>query len=114
GKLWGIIDSSRPYLASYLLLALACSLFAGLLAPLAVLFFWAWAWLLMYYMGAAGIHSSARADNSWRSLFTTMTSNVGLVVLIYLTLGVAAALTVTWIVIVPVLMLLDLHDDVGI
>jgi ABC-type transport system involved in multi-copper enzyme maturation permease subunit len=93
GKLWGIIDSARVYLLAYLLSALACAALAGPLAIVWVLFWWVCAWLLMYFMGAVGIDSSARANNSWRSLLATLTANMWFMVL-SLCLGGAAG----WVV----------------
>jgi hypothetical protein len=91
GKLWGIIDSCRPYLLAYLLPALGLAAFAGLLPLFWIVFCWAWAWLLMYFMGTVGIDNSVRAPSTWRSLLATLAANVWTLVLAYLTLGVAVA-----------------------
>ena len=98
GKLWGIIDACRPYLLAYLLPALALAAFAGLLPLFWILFWWAWAWVLMYFMGAVGIDNSVRAASTWRSLFATLTTSFWVTVLGYLTLGVAVAGIVMFLV----------------
>jgi len=97
GKLWGIIDSCRPYLLAYLLPALALAAFAGLLPVFWIVFWWAWAWLLMYFMGTVGIDNSVRAPSTWRSLLATVAANVWVLVLSYLTLGVAVGAVVVFV-----------------
>jgi hypothetical protein len=67
-KLWGTIDAARPYLLAYTVPVLALSILGGFAACLCTLFWWAVTWLMMYFMAAVGIHSSARAASSWRSL----------------------------------------------
>jgi len=94
GKLWGIIDSCRPYLLAYLLPALGLAALAGLLPLFWIVFWWVWVWLLMYFMGTVGIDNSVRAPSTWRSLLATVAANVWVLVLTYLTLGVAVGAVV--------------------
>jgi ABC-type transport system involved in multi-copper enzyme maturation permease subunit len=89
GKLWGIIDSCRPYLLAYLLPALGLAALAGFLPLFWILFCWAWAWVLMYFMGTVGIDNSIRAPSTWRSLLATLAANIWTLVLGYLTFGIA-------------------------
>jgi ABC-type transport system involved in multi-copper enzyme maturation permease subunit len=72
GKLWGIMLVSQVYLAAYAVPAVLLSLLGG---PVAV--FWTVLWLgvtvlAMYYLGAAGLWSSAGSKGSWRSLLSTI------------------------------------------
>lgn len=74
GKLWGIIDSARPYLMGYLAPALAVALFAGPIAVVWTLYWWLATWVMLYFLGAVGIHASASSAGSWQSLLKTFTS----------------------------------------
>lgn len=74
GKLWGIIDSARPYLLAYLGPALVWALPHGLWPIYCTLFFWFAAWGLLYFQGANGVYWSARSSGSWQSLLKTATS----------------------------------------
>ena len=72
GKLWGIMGSSHIYLLAYAAPALVLSVLGGAMALLWVLLWLAVTVLAMYYIGAAGLWASARSQNSWRALLTTM------------------------------------------
>jgi hypothetical protein len=74
GKLWGIIDSARPYLLAYLLPVLLCALGMGILPVLCILYCWFAAWGLLYFQGANGVYWSARSASSWQSLLKTGTT----------------------------------------
>jgi ABC-type Na+ efflux pump permease subunit len=72
GKLWGIMGASYWYLLAYGATATVFAVFGGVLA-----LFWTVIWLAvtvlaMYFVGAAGLYSSARSKNSWRSLLSTV------------------------------------------
>ncbi len=73
GKLWGIIDSARPYLAGYLLPALVVALFVGPIAIAWTLYWWLATWVVLYFFGAIGIQASAGSTGSWQSLLKTIT-----------------------------------------
>ncbi len=72
GKWWGIMGSSYIYLLAYAVPALVLSVLGGVVALLWVLLCLAVAVLAMYYLGAAGLWASARSNNSWRALLTTL------------------------------------------
>lgn len=72
GKLWGMMDAARPFLVAYGLPVLVLSAFGGLAALLWSLFWWAAAWVSLYYMAATGIHCSVQAATSWQSLLRTL------------------------------------------
>lgn len=75
GKLWGIIDSIRPYMLAYLVPVLLVSLRHGELGrPFLTLWFWLCTWGAVYFMAANGIHCSVRSVSSWSSLIATITS----------------------------------------
>ena len=74
GKLWGIIDSARPYLAGYLAPTLAVALFVGPVAFVWTLYWWLATWIVLYFFGAVGIQASAGSTGSWQSLLKTITS----------------------------------------
>jgi ABC-type transport system involved in multi-copper enzyme maturation permease subunit len=73
-KLWGVLGATYPYLAAYLVPALAVCAALPLVAvepawPLtAVVLTGVVTWLAMFYVGAAGLWCSARAKGSWRAL----------------------------------------------
>ena len=73
GKLWGILDGARPYLAAYLLPALAVAALDGVLALLWTVFWWIATWVMMYFLGAVGLQASVGAASSWQSLLRTIT-----------------------------------------
>jgi ABC-type transport system involved in multi-copper enzyme maturation permease subunit len=73
GKLWGVLDSLRPYLLAYLATAVPIALLLGLPALVSVVFVWLASWLLMYFTGATGIECSAAAVSSWRGLLMALT-----------------------------------------
>jgi ABC-type transport system involved in multi-copper enzyme maturation permease subunit len=72
GKLWGVLDSIRPYLLAYLAAALPVALLIGVPALVCVVFVWLASWLLMYFTGATGIECSAAAVSSWRGLLLAL------------------------------------------
>jgi ABC-type transport system involved in multi-copper enzyme maturation permease subunit len=72
GKLWGILGASYVYLLAYAAPAIVLSVFGGVAALLWVLSWLAVTVLAMYYVGAAGLWASVRANNSWRALLATM------------------------------------------
>jgi ABC-type transport system involved in multi-copper enzyme maturation permease subunit len=72
GKLWGVLDSIRPYLLAYLAAAVPISLLIGVPALVFVVFVWLASWLLMYFTGATGIECSAAAVSSWRGLLLAL------------------------------------------
>jgi ABC-type transport system involved in multi-copper enzyme maturation permease subunit len=95
GKLWGIIDSVRPLLLAYVLPAAGLAFLAGVEALVWVLFWWAVTWMMMYYMGATGVHCSVRSLSSWRSLLATLLSNAWVIFLRYVMLGAPVGILVT-------------------
>jgi ABC-type transport system involved in multi-copper enzyme maturation permease subunit len=72
GKLWGILGASVPYLLAYAVPALALSAVGGIDSMIAVLFLLGLTLLASYFVGSAGLWSSARARTSWRSLLGTL------------------------------------------
>jgi hypothetical protein len=72
GKVWGIIDSARPYLLAYILPALAFSAVGGLEATYWTSFWWLLTWIAMYFVAGAGVEASVRSSSSWRSLLNTL------------------------------------------
>lgn len=72
GKLWGLIDSARPYMVP--LLAATLLLFGlmerWVLLPLALLA-WTLGWGFLYFQAANGIYWSARSTSSWQALLRT-------------------------------------------
>jgi ABC-type transport system involved in multi-copper enzyme maturation permease subunit len=95
GKLWGVIDSTRPYLVAYLVPAAVLALAGGVLALVWVVFWWLATWLMMYYMGATGVYCSVRSQNSWRSLLATLMSNAWTVAMRYVMIGAPVGLLVS-------------------
>jgi hypothetical protein len=87
GKLWGVIDSARPYLLAYIIPATVLAAAGGLLAVLWVVFWWALTWMMMYFMGATGVRCSVRSQNSWRSLLASLLSNAWVIGMRYLMFG---------------------------
>src|SRR5205823_4152960 len=55
GKIWGIIDSARPYLLAYFIPAILVSAFCGPFALYWTLYWWALTWLAIYFMAGTGI-----------------------------------------------------------
>jgi ABC-type transport system involved in multi-copper enzyme maturation permease subunit len=88
GKLWGIIDASRPYLLAYFIPAVLIAALAGIMPLFWIVFWWAATWVLMYFMASVGLACSLRADNSWQSLLATVTSSAWGILLRYLCIGV--------------------------
>jgi hypothetical protein len=74
GKVWGIIDSARPYLFAYTIPALAASLLAGPFAVYWTVYWGAMTWVAMYFMSGTGVEASVRSSGSWRSLLMTFSS----------------------------------------
>jgi hypothetical protein len=68
GKLWGSIDAFAPYLKAFVVPALILAALNGLAAFAIVGLGWLIAWVLAYFMAAAGIYCSVRSETSWRSL----------------------------------------------
>lgn len=98
GKLWGILDSTRPYLAAYLIVAAPLSLLGGWQALGWIVYLWLATWMLMYYTGASGIRSSARSQNSWRSLLVTLLNNARVLAVRFLMLGAPIGLLIAGLV----------------
>lgn len=73
GKLWGIIDSARLYVVSYLVPVLLAALWCGPATAIWVVYWWLAAWIAMYFLGAVGIRCSASAQGTWQSLLKTFT-----------------------------------------
>jgi ABC-type transport system involved in multi-copper enzyme maturation permease subunit len=71
GKLWGIIDSARLYMVSYLAPVLLAALWCGPATVIWVIYWWLAAWIAMYFLGAVGIRCSASAQGTWQSLLKT-------------------------------------------
>jgi ABC-type transport system involved in multi-copper enzyme maturation permease subunit len=87
GKLWGVIDSARPYLLAYIIPAVLLAVGGGVLAVIWVVFWWAVTWIIMLFMGATGVRCSVRSQNSWRSLLASLLSNAWIIGLRYLMFG---------------------------
>jgi ABC-type transport system involved in multi-copper enzyme maturation permease subunit len=87
GKLWGVIDSARPYLLAYIIPAVLLGAVGGLLSLVWVVFWWAATWFLMYFMGATGVRCSVRSQNSWRSLLASLLSDAWIIGLRYCMFG---------------------------
>src|SRR5207248_3004098 len=67
GKLWGIIDSIKPYLGAYLVGALIWAVPNGGFAVYSTVLCWSATWLILYFQAANGVYWSARSPNSWQS-----------------------------------------------
>lgn len=87
GKLWGIIDITRPYLVAYLLPALLLSALGGPWAAAWIGFLWLATWMLMYFVGASGMFCSVQSQTSWRSLLAALMANSWAVFMRYCFLG---------------------------
>lgn len=87
GKLWGVIDASRPYLLACLLPMLVLSVSGGTWAFVWTGLAWAMTWVMMYLLGACGIACSVRAASSWRSLLMTLLTGYRVVFWCYLMAG---------------------------
>jgi ABC-type transport system involved in multi-copper enzyme maturation permease subunit len=74
GKLWGVIDSTRPYMIAYGVPALVISGIASIWAAFWTLCWWLTAWVLMYHMAGQGVASSVHAASSWQALLRTLTA----------------------------------------
>jgi ABC-type Na+ efflux pump permease subunit len=72
GKMWGIMGASYWYLLAYAAPAVTLSVLGGPLALGYTVLWLAATVLAMYFIGAAGLYSSVRATDSWRSLLLTM------------------------------------------
>jgi ABC-type transport system involved in multi-copper enzyme maturation permease subunit len=68
GKLWGIIDSIKPYLLAYFVGASIWSFANGVLPTVCTAVCWVAAWGFLYFQAANGIYESARAPSSLRAL----------------------------------------------
>lgn len=77
GKVDGILRSARPYLAAYALAAVPLAWLAGQGELLATLMTLLPAWPILSAAGAVGIHQSARATNSGRSILDTVRILIG-------------------------------------
>jgi ABC-type transport system involved in multi-copper enzyme maturation permease subunit len=101
-KLWGTINVFRPYLVAYTVPALTLAVLGGAAAVVWTAAFWAFTWVLMYFMAASGIACSLRAASSWRSWLATLAEG-GRSLLVYgCLMGVPVGLmlgTVVWIVV---------------
>jgi ABC-type transport system involved in multi-copper enzyme maturation permease subunit len=75
GKLWGVIDSVRPYLGIYLVPALTVAVCDGPWPVFCIVYSWLAAWALLYYLGANAVRCSAESAGSWQSLLRTVTSS---------------------------------------
>lgn len=98
-KLRGVLTASFWYLLAYAAPALALSILGGLGAFLWTVLGLAVTILGMYFIGAAGVWSSARSSSSWRSLLTTLAFGYLGGVLIFLVTS-PALLLVGWILMV--------------
>lgn len=90
GKLWGIVDSAKPYMLAYLLPTLLWSLRGSWWGVFCTIYCWLAAWGLLYFQGANGIHWSARSVSSWQSLLKTSTSGFWAIFLGFFLTGVIA------------------------
>ncbi|MCI0379117.1 MAG: ABC transporter permease subunit [Gemmataceae bacterium] len=77
GKLWGIIDSARPYFLAYLIPALLWSARGELWGLFCTVFCWLASWGLLYYYGASGIYWSVQSTTTYQSLFKTLSKGTG-------------------------------------
>jgi ABC-type transport system involved in multi-copper enzyme maturation permease subunit len=111
GKLWGIMGASYVYLVAYGVPAVTLSILGG---PVAL--FWTVLWLgatvlAMYYIGAAGLHSSVRAKSSWQALLYTLGSGYLFALLIN-----GAASFFLWVVLflfIAILLQIDVRLQTG-
>jgi ABC-type transport system involved in multi-copper enzyme maturation permease subunit len=76
GKLWGIIDSIKPYMLAYLLGTLVWSFANGIVAPFITGLCWLACWPMLYFQAANGVYQSARATGSWRALLLSLVTGV--------------------------------------
>jgi ABC-type transport system involved in multi-copper enzyme maturation permease subunit len=95
GKLWGVIDSARPYLLAYIIPATLLAVGGGLLAVIWVVFWWAVSWVLMLFMGATGVRCSVRSQNSWRSLLASLLASAWTIGLRFAIVGVPVGFLAT-------------------
>jgi hypothetical protein len=92
GKLWGVLDSARPYLLAYLAAAAPLALLAGLPALVCVALVWLASWLLLYFTAATGIECSVRAVSTWRGLLSALLSSFRMVVERFVGIGLPLGL----------------------
>jgi ABC-type transport system involved in multi-copper enzyme maturation permease subunit len=99
GKLWGVLGASLWYLLAYAAPAVILSALGGPLALFFTLIMLAVTCLVMYFIGATGLYSSATCSSSWRALFNTMAvAYVGGLILYLVTSPVMALLAlIIWI-----------------
>ncbi len=90
GKVWGIIDSLKPYLLAYLAGTLVWATPYGLWAVLCTVACWLVAWPFLYLQAAQGVYHSARSASSWRAMLFALASCTA--ALAVETVGAAAAL----------------------
>lgn len=109
-KLWGMLESTSPYLTAYLAPALLLATLGGIRALAWTVFWWLASWVVVYFMAAVAINCSTRAADSWRSLlqalsyrsweslFITLLYNRTLAQIVVAFLGalVAAAVFIGW------------------
>jgi ABC-type transport system involved in multi-copper enzyme maturation permease subunit len=76
GKLWGIIDSVKPYLLAYLVGALVWAISNGPMAVLITAVSWLVSWPFLYFHAAGGLYQSARGNSSWQALVYTLADGV--------------------------------------
>jgi ABC-type transport system involved in multi-copper enzyme maturation permease subunit len=100
-KLHGILESMYPYLLAFAVPAVVASFYSGAAAVVFTVSLLVVTWASMYYMGAVGVHCSARSASSWRSLAATFGSGYGYT-LVFLVL---LSFVYTWLalVIVPII-----------
>jgi ABC-type transport system involved in multi-copper enzyme maturation permease subunit len=100
GKLWGVIDSTRPYLLAYIIPATLLAVAGGVLAVVWVVFWWTATWIMMYFMGSTGVSCSVRSQNSWRSLLASLLANAWVIGGRYIVFGApigALATGLAWV-----------------
>src|SRR5207248_8703532 len=77
GKVEGILQSARPYLAAYVLAVVPLAWLAGQAELLVTLLTLLLAGPVMRVAGTIGIYQSVRAMDSWRSIQATVPGIVG-------------------------------------
>jgi hypothetical protein len=112
GKLWGILGAATWYVLAYAAPALALSAFGGPLSLFYTLLWLGVTVLAMYYIGAAGLWCSVRANDSWRSLLYTMALGYVGGGVLYLVLTPAFAVVMGLLLLI--LLLFDLLLNTGL
>lgn len=77
GKIWGTLDGVFPLLTLTLLPVAVVALTQGIVAFINVIACWLAGWPILYALAACGLAESARTQNSWWSLVSSLWRSLG-------------------------------------